>query len=233
MMETTSGVAAEMPRYKCHKQVWALKIDAVNLDADVAKSEGRETTGGATIYPEDKKFAPFTVDIEYVRKHKPESGGYYVVYDDGYKSYSPAKPFEDGYTELSKVTEDLSAVVDRLKAVAPHVNLPKFRVVTPGHRYELDQFESYGLPGCPVQMLQFIEKRPKEGGAPGELETVNDGTTNEAVLEVLIDRLNSMGAKFPCRENSIAITKLEEALMWLNRRTANRKARGVEGKALA
>ena len=36
-------------------------------------------------------------------------------------------------------------------------------------------------------------------------------------------------AKFPCRENSLAITKLEEAEMWLQRRTENRLERGVEG----
>lgn len=89
-----------MPRYQCHKKVWALKIDAIHLDSDVAKQEGRETTGGAWIYPVDKGFAPFTVDAEYVQKHKPESGGYYVVYEDGYKSFSPAKAFEDGYARI-------------------------------------------------------------------------------------------------------------------------------------
>jgi hypothetical protein len=35
--------------------------------------------------------------------------------------------------------------------------------------------------------------------------------------------------KFRCRENSLAITKLEEALMWLEKRTADREARKVEG----
>jgi hypothetical protein len=53
------------------------------------------------------------------------------------------------------------------------------------------------------------------------------------LLEVLIDRMQVLGAKFPCRENSVATTKLEEALMWLEKRTANRKKRGVEGKHLA
>jgi len=87
-----------MPKYKCHKEVWALKIDSIHLDSDVAKQENRETDGGAFIYPEDKRYAPFKVDHNYVRKHKPEAGGYYVVYKDGYKSYSPADAFEDGYT---------------------------------------------------------------------------------------------------------------------------------------
>jgi site-specific recombinase XerD len=41
---------------------------------------------------------PIHVRHDYVHKHKPEAGGYYVVYADGYKSYSPAKAFEEGYT---------------------------------------------------------------------------------------------------------------------------------------
>jgi hypothetical protein len=32
-----------------------------------------------------------------------------------------------------------------------------------------------------------------------------------------------------CRENSIAITKLDEAILWLNARTNRREAEGVEG----
>ena len=35
--------------------------------------------------------------------------------------------------------------------------------------------------------------------------------------------------RFACRENALAITKLEEALHWLNHRTAEREAREVEG----
>lgn len=101
------------------------------------------------------------------------------------------------------------------------------KIVTIGHKYELASFE-----GGPAQTLQFIEKVPsKEPSAP--LVTVNDGTTNEEVLKVLIDRLQYLNGKFPCRENAIVITKLEESLMWLNKRTADRQARGVEGKAAA
>jgi len=52
----------------------------------------------AIITPEEEGYAPFKVDSDYMLKHKPEVGGYYVVYKDGYKSYSPAKVFEEGYT---------------------------------------------------------------------------------------------------------------------------------------
>ena len=88
----------EMPRYQCHKKVWALKIKSISFDRDVAKKEGRETDGSATITPADLGFAQFKVDFDFVVKHKPQAGGYYVVYEDGYKSFSPAEAFESGYT---------------------------------------------------------------------------------------------------------------------------------------
>ncbi len=105
------------------------------------------------------------------------------------------------------------------------------KTLRPGHRYELDNLEPT-LPGAVKQTLQFIEKEPVEVGRPA-MRTINDGTTNEEVLAVLIDRLQSLNAKFPCRENAIVITKLEESLMWLNKRTADRKARNVEGQHIA
>lgn len=100
--------------------------------------------------------------------------------------------------------------------------------LVPGHQYSLQQFENKEN----FQVLQFIHKEPKFEGST-ELRTVADGTTNEEVLEVLIDRMNYLQGKFPCRENAIAITNLEQALMWLNKRTQDRLKRQVEGKQLA
>jgi len=102
------------------------------------------------------------------------------------------------------------------------------QVLDIGHRYELENFEDKDKPG---QVLQFIKKTPFTEGSP-ELLTVNDGTTNVEVIRVLVDRLNSLQAKFPCRENAIATTHLETALLWLEFRTKTRIARGVEGKHL-
>jgi hypothetical protein len=58
-----------------------------------------------------------------------------------------------------------------------------------------------------------------------------NGITNEALLAVVIDRLECFqrGA-YKCRENALAITKLEEALHWLGHRSNDRERRGVEGK---
>lgn len=97
-----SNVASEMPRYRSHKEVWALKIESIEFDADKARADGnRETDGTATFIPEDKRYSPIKLDAAYVRKHEPRAGGYYVVYRDGYKSWSPASEFEDGYTLVS------------------------------------------------------------------------------------------------------------------------------------
>jgi hypothetical protein len=98
-------------------------------------------------------------------------------------------------------------------------------VLEPGHTYKVSNFEKPNN----GQVIQFIHKEPIVEGQP-ELKTIADGTTTEELLLVLIDRTNFLNKKFPCRENSIAITKLDEALLWLNKRTEDRKKRKVEGK---
>ena len=57
-----------------------------------------------------------------------------------------------------------------------------------------------------------------------------NGCHHEDLIAVVIDRLQCFQAgDFACRENAIALTKLEESLHWLNHRTADRQTRGVEG----
>lgn len=56
------------------------------------------------------------------------------------------------------------------------------------------------------------------------------GAFVEGVIQAALGRLEYyQSTKFKCRENALAITKLEEALHWLQHRTADREARGVEG----
>jgi len=57
-----------------------------------------------------------------------------------------------------------------------------------------------------------------------------NGVTHEALLAILIDRLRCFQAgPYACRENALALTKLEEAQHWLHTRTRARMERGVEG----
>ncbi len=95
-----SQAMVEMPKYKCHKEVHALKIKEIVRDVTLAREENRETDGSAMITPEESGYAPFRVEHDYMLKFRPLAGGYYVVYKDGYKSFSPAEAFEDGYTKI-------------------------------------------------------------------------------------------------------------------------------------
>ena len=92
------NVLQEMPKYQSHKKVWALKIKSILFDVDLAKETNRETDGSATIVPEEEGYPPFKVNSEYLHKHKPQAGGYYVVYEGGYQSWSPSDAFEAGNT---------------------------------------------------------------------------------------------------------------------------------------
>jgi hypothetical protein len=57
-----------------------------------------------------------------------------------------------------------------------------------------------------------------------------NGVTQEALLAIVIDRLQSFQkGPFACRENALALTKVEEAMHWLQHRTLDRMRRGVEG----
>ena len=63
-----------------------------------------------------------------------------------------------------------------------------------------------------------------------EERLVANGAFVQTVIAAALQRIEYYNStKFRCRENSIAITKLEEALMWLDKRTRDRERRGVEG----
>lgn len=86
---------AALPRYRCHKEVFALKITGVRQAP--ADQERIHAQGDWYLDVEDP-FAPVCVGHEFIEKHNPQPGGYYVVYQDGYASFSPAYAFESGYT---------------------------------------------------------------------------------------------------------------------------------------
>jgi hypothetical protein len=57
-----------------------------------------------------------------------------------------------------------------------------------------------------------------------------NGAFVETVLAATLQRIQFyQEGRFKCRENAIAITKIEEALLWLDKRTRDREARQVEG----
>lgn len=71
--------------------------------------------------------------------------------------------------------------------------------------------------------FNMLTKPASEGGDLSRCQLTELITTAKIMLEYL-------NAKFPCRENAMTITKLDEALMWQEKRTKDRVKRGVEGK---
>jgi len=81
-----------------------------------------------------------------------------------------------------------------------------------------------GLPCEPEtkQRIRFQKGPIQEAGV--------NGVSQEALLAIVIDRLRSFQAgEYKCRDNACALTHCEEAMMWLQKRTRDRMARGVEG----
>jgi hypothetical protein len=81
----------QLPLYNCHKKVRAAKITEI-------ESHESDGTGSRTMIFGDVGGNQFLTD-EWKDRHNPEVGGYYVVYEDGYTSFSPAEAFEGGYTK--------------------------------------------------------------------------------------------------------------------------------------
>lgn len=79
-----------LPRYICHKEVNGGKITGIQAKGNVTDL----ILGEVNVTVE--------VDAAWYAKHQPKVGGYYVLYEDGYTSYSPQKAFEDGYTLKAK-----------------------------------------------------------------------------------------------------------------------------------
>lgn len=94
------------------------------------------------------------------------------------------------------------------------------------HVYEIEWGNNDGLdPTGHAQRKTIISFQ----NGPIKEASVN-GISGEALLAIVIDRLRSFqSGPFACRDNAVALTKLEESLMWLQKRTRDRLSRGVEG----
>lgn len=90
---------------------------------------------------------------------------------------------------------------------------------------------------CPFIVIQNM--KDEKGVAPIVSFTIQSDPISEVGLNGVqaLDMLKyvkclfeSLNEAFPCRENSLTITKIEEAIHWQDARTKNRIQRGVEGK---
>lgn len=110
----------------------------------------------------------------------------------------------------TKYTEVYHEEPEQMKYNAPH----HFAVI------QTDQDPSW--PKAILAQVDFQEGPIKECGV--------NGVCNEDLIAMVICRLEYFQkSEFSCRENALAITKLEEALLWLRKRTMGREKRGIEG----
>lgn len=86
MDDAVSNIGHGLPKWKCHKEVWAAKIKRLTPHSD--GSIAMLLDGGHIE----------AADVAWGIKFNPHVGDYLIVYADGYRSISPAKAFEDGYT---------------------------------------------------------------------------------------------------------------------------------------
>lgn len=209
---------AEMPRYQSHKTAWALRIR--DLKPRIPDD------GTLLLTPDEDGYAPFVLDAAYVAKHKPEAGGYYVVYEDGYKSFSPAKAFEDGYTKIPATTTARKLTSHIVNGLNECIEIQVLDAPGSGganHHYRLCGVQG-PLDHHPIQdaEIRFQNGPINEVGA--------NGLSNESLLAIVEDRLRGFqSGQFACRENALALTHLQEAMHWLHHRTRERVQRGVEG----
>lgn len=227
--------AIEMPKYQSHKQVHALEIESCDRTP--------MTTGDYTLTFVDSQYAPRVVSPEVVSRHMPEKGDFFVVYEDGYESISPRKPFVEGYTSKAAVGAEPAARREIRDHKVGEVNDGITITVhdEPGagganHLYMVRGFDTstnksdpfvarHGGPAKHATIL-FQNGGLKEAGI--------NGVTHEILLAVVIDRLRSFQAgPFPNAHNQVALAACQEALGALKARTVERQARGVEGRSVA
>lgn len=110
-----SREGVQLRRYQCHKVVSAAKILEIRpagVDDPQHPSLILEVAyqGGAVLQwiHDDLWCAQRSMGLEWMEKHDPQVGGYFVVYEGGYESYSPAKVFETGYTKVRHPGGDLA-----------------------------------------------------------------------------------------------------------------------------
>ena len=96
------------------------------------------------------------------------------------------------------------------------------------HRYEVTGFDAINNPSHKSPEGQDKKVILFQNGPINEVGV--NGLTQEALIAICIDRLQSFqDGPFNCKENAMALLKLEEAQMWLHKRTLDRMRREVEG----
>lgn len=91
--------ARDLPKYRCHKDVRAAKVLEC-IDHRPPDHPDQYLPYKTLVLDTAPEKTVLRVSWDWFAKHNPSAGGYYVLYEDGYTSFSPAKAFEEGYTKV-------------------------------------------------------------------------------------------------------------------------------------
>ena len=85
----------ELASWRSHKVVKAGRLMRQQPESDPGELD-------VILIVEDVNGAPCKIGVprDFFARKVPFPGDYIVIYDDGYKSWSPAKAFEEGYTRV-------------------------------------------------------------------------------------------------------------------------------------
>lgn len=160
----------------------------------------------------------------------PEREGYLVIYPDGYESWSPKEIFEEAYHELLFDTPEMPAASRFMQPVFPDTRLTvavkEDDEYGGAHEYQFQNSKGFNNGKAEYddsfQRINFVKKESDGSMTPG--------IQSEQLLIALIDRHKKLNDKYPSREGALAITKMQEALHWLEARVKERIQRGVMGQ---
>lgn len=139
----------QLPKFISHKIVHAAKITGMTADP-------KFTEDTRLIFGDIDKW--ILVERSWMKRNGPVSiGGYYVVYEDGYRSYSPGKQFEQGYTAASADTKTTSDVLADPESV--FVNMMRGSIAKPSLRSIVNLYAGEVLNSEEALHLELLKLR--------------------------------------------------------------------------
>lgn len=113
---------------------------------------GRESESGYV------RYLSVTVSEDYVKKHQPKVGGYYVRYEDGYESFSPAEAFEGGYKKIHEGTLHVWTFVTE---TGKRFEVLTDKMITPKMTGDLKIIDAHEVESFDWAALQRLRKESK------------------------------------------------------------------------
>jgi hypothetical protein len=155
----------------------------------------------------------------------PSDEGYYILRGDGYITWVPKDVFENIYSEeIDNSVEMVDLKHDLHTTKYTKVSHEKDFKFNAPHLFHVDSVNGLSY-NSTVGIVHFQEGPINEAGV--------NGVSNEDLIHMVICRLEHFQkSQYSSRDNALAITHLEDALLRLRKRTIGRESRGVEGTSV-